>query len=68
MWVYIVIIILVLLLLYLNQKTEYQRDPPIRITRWRNSVPKGIMPGEPRQVQDDWWDTRYNSGIGFTLA
>ena len=68
MWAYIIIIILVLILLYLNQKTEYQSDPPTRIKRWRDSVPKEIMPGEPRQEQDDWWEKNYNSGIGFVLG
>jgi len=69
MWTYIIIIILVLVLFwYLTKKAEHQNGPPIRIKRWRDSVPKGIMPGEPRQEQDDWWDKNYNSGIGFTLA
>lgn len=67
MWEYIIIVI-ILVIWYLTRKNEYLADPPIRIKRWRDSVPKGILPGTPRQEQDDWWDKNYRSGIGFTLA
>lgn len=43
---------------------------PIRLRRWRDSVPTNNALGGSdtlRQVQDDWWDRAYNSGRGFQL-
>jgi len=44
---------------------------PIRLQRWRASVPNNNALGGQdtlRQVQDDWWDRAYNSGQGFQLG
>ncbi len=66
MWIILLIIVIIIIYMFWN-RAEYSADPPIRIRRWRSSVSNN-MPGEPRQVQDDWWDKSYNSGIGFQLG